>query len=82
MNRAKAEEIRRAYFAREANQCELAERFGISQGSVSRIVSGRVWAGNSRASAAGGETPAAGFDNVVSGEHTMTHVNFSMRSSA
>jgi MoxR-like ATPase len=36
----------------------------------------------SRASAAGGETPAAGFDNVVSGEPTMTHVNFSMRGSA
>jgi hypothetical protein len=36
----------------------------------------------SRASAAGGETPAAGFDNVVSGEPTMTHVKFSMRGSA
>jgi DNA-binding transcriptional regulator LsrR (DeoR family) len=44
ITRAKAEEIRRAYFAREANQCQLAERFGISQGSVSRIVSGQVWA--------------------------------------
>lgn len=35
-----------------------------------------------KAPAAGGETPAAGFDTVVSGEPTMTHVNFSMRGSA
>lgn len=38
-----AREIRRAYFAREAKQQELAERFGIRQASVSRIVSGLVW---------------------------------------
>lgn len=44
MNRAKADEIRRAYFAREANQRQLGERYGIAQNSVSRIVSGQVWA--------------------------------------
>lgn len=44
MDRAKADEIRRAYFAREANQRQLGERFGIGQNSVSRIVSGLVWA--------------------------------------
>jgi len=44
MTREKAEEIRRVYFAREANQRELAERYGIRQHSVSRIVSGQVWA--------------------------------------
>lgn len=44
MTREKAQEIRRAYFAREANQRELAERYGIRQNSVSRIVSGQSWA--------------------------------------
>lgn len=41
----KAREIRRAYFAREANQRELAERYGIRQNTVSRIVSCLVWNG-------------------------------------
>ena len=40
----KATEIRRRYFAREANQPQLAREFGIKQGSVSRIISGQVWA--------------------------------------
>ncbi len=44
MSRAKAYEIRRRYFAREATQAQLAQLFGIRQGSVSRIVSGQVWA--------------------------------------
>jgi DNA-binding transcriptional regulator LsrR (DeoR family) len=43
MTREKAEAIRRAYFAREAKQAELAARYGIAQHSVSRIVSGLVW---------------------------------------
>jgi DNA-binding transcriptional regulator LsrR (DeoR family) len=43
MDHAKAAEIRRAYFAREANQAELARRYGIAQNTVSRIVSGLVW---------------------------------------
>ena len=43
MTPEKAQEIRRAYFAREARQAELAERYGIAQHSVSRIVSGLVW---------------------------------------
>lgn len=43
MTRQKAEEIRRAYFAREARQRELAERYGIRQNTVSRIISGLVW---------------------------------------
>lgn len=44
MTREKADEIRRAYFAREKNQRELAEEHGIRQNTVSRIVSGMVWA--------------------------------------
>ena len=44
MDRKKAAEVRRVYFAREANQRQIAERFGIKQGTVSRIVSGQVWA--------------------------------------
>jgi DNA-binding transcriptional regulator LsrR (DeoR family) len=43
MTRKKADEIRRAYFGREANQCELAKRHGLRQSSVSRIISGQVW---------------------------------------
>ena len=44
MDREKAIEIRRAYFSREANQRQLGERFGIAQHTVSRIISGQVWA--------------------------------------
>ena len=45
MDRAKAEEIRRAYFAREATQREIGRRFGVAQNTVSRIISGLVWSG-------------------------------------
>lgn len=44
MTREIAAEIRRAYLAREAKQRDLAARYGITQGNVSRIVSGQVWA--------------------------------------
>lgn len=44
MTPEKAAEIRRRYFARKAKQAELAREYGIRQGSVSRIVSGQVWA--------------------------------------
>jgi DNA-binding transcriptional regulator LsrR (DeoR family) len=44
MTPAKAAEIRRRYFAREATQAELAREYGIRQHSVSRIVSGMSWA--------------------------------------
>jgi DNA-binding transcriptional regulator LsrR (DeoR family) len=44
MTRAKAHEIRRAYFAREASQVELAARYGVRQGTISRIISNQVWA--------------------------------------
>jgi plasmid maintenance system antidote protein VapI len=44
MDRAKAEEIRQRYFARESNQRELADAFGVKQNTISRIVSGMVWA--------------------------------------
>ncbi len=43
MTRTIADEIRRLYFSRQAKQSELAERYGIRQNSVSRIVSGKVW---------------------------------------
>jgi DNA-binding transcriptional regulator LsrR (DeoR family) len=44
MTREKAHEIRRRYFAREANQPQLAREFGVRQNTISRIVSGQVWA--------------------------------------
>lgn len=44
MDRDKANEIRRLYFSRQKKQHELAEMFGIRQNTVSRIVSGMVWA--------------------------------------
>ena len=43
MTPEKAREIRTRYFRREAKQTELARQYGISQGTVSRIVSGQVW---------------------------------------
>lgn len=43
MDYAKAERIRELYFSRKMKQAELAEVFGLRQGSVSRIVSGLVW---------------------------------------
>ena len=41
---AMAQEIRRKYFSREAKQAELAREYGLAQSSISRIVSGQVWA--------------------------------------
>lgn len=43
MTPAKAEEVRRLYFDQRLRQRDIAERFGIRQASVSRIVSGLVW---------------------------------------
>ena len=39
-----AEEIRRLYFSRQATQKQLAERFGVSQSAVCRIISNHTWA--------------------------------------
>lgn len=39
-----AVQIRDLYFSRQFNQRELAAMFGIRQNSVSRIISGQVWA--------------------------------------
>lgn len=44
MTHEKAEEIRRAYFSRQAKQSELAAKYGIRQNSASRIISGITWA--------------------------------------
>jgi DNA-binding transcriptional regulator LsrR (DeoR family) len=44
MTKEKAEEIRKLYFSRQKKQVELAEMFGIKQNTVSRIISGMVWA--------------------------------------
>lgn len=44
MTRQKAHEARRRYFAREATQAQLAAEYGVRQGTISRIVSGQVWA--------------------------------------
>ena len=43
MTPAKAAEIRRRYFARQANQPQLAAEYGVGQNTISRIVSGWVW---------------------------------------
>ncbi len=44
MTREKAQEIRRRYFSREANQSQLAREYDVRQNTISRIVSGQVWA--------------------------------------
>jgi DNA-binding transcriptional regulator LsrR (DeoR family) len=44
MTPAKAAEMRRRYFTREANQPQLAREYGVRQNTVSRIVSGVTWA--------------------------------------
>ncbi len=45
MTPERAAEIRRLYFSQygRITQREIGERFGMPQGSVSRIVSGQVW---------------------------------------
>lgn len=44
MNREIAMQIRDLYFARRMTQKQLGELYGVSQNTVCRIVSGRVWA--------------------------------------
>ncbi len=44
MTRDTAKQIRDLYFSRWFKQHEIAELYGIRQNSVSRIVSGQVWA--------------------------------------
>lgn len=44
MTREKAHEIRRRYFSRQANQPQLAKEYGVKQHTISRIISGQVWA--------------------------------------
>jgi DNA-binding transcriptional regulator LsrR (DeoR family) len=43
MTYAKAEEIRRLFFVERLKQGAIGARFSISQGNVSRIVSGQAW---------------------------------------
>ena len=43
MTPSQANQIRDLYFSRQFKQTELAVIYGISQGNVSRIVSGEVW---------------------------------------
>lgn len=43
MNFEKAQEIRRAYWAREFKQVELAKRYGVPQGHISKIISGKLF---------------------------------------
>lgn len=44
MNQERAQKIRELYLQRAATQKQLAERFGVSQGTISKIVSDQVWA--------------------------------------
>lgn len=39
----KAQEIRKAYFSLRIRQQDLAVQFRVSQGTISRIISGKVW---------------------------------------
>ena len=39
----KVRQIRSLYQNREANQYELAKRFGISQGTISEIINRKLW---------------------------------------
>ena len=44
MTRAKADDVRHLYFRLRLKQREIAEIHGIKQNTVSRIISGLVWA--------------------------------------
>jgi len=43
MNKTKAREIQKAYLAREGTQKDLAARYGVSQSTIHRAVSGVSW---------------------------------------
>lgn len=43
MTQEKADEIRRLYFSRAMSQKQLSLHFQLSQGSISRIISGLTW---------------------------------------
>jgi DNA-binding transcriptional regulator LsrR (DeoR family) len=43
MDYEKAEKIRELYFRGKMKQTELAQMFGLRQGTISRIISNRVW---------------------------------------
>jgi DNA-binding transcriptional regulator LsrR (DeoR family) len=43
MSKSKAREIQRAYLNREGTQKHLAARYGVSQSTVHRAVSGVSW---------------------------------------
>ena len=43
MNQERAQKIRELYLQRAATQKQLAERFGVSQGTIRKIVSDQVW---------------------------------------
>ena len=44
LSRATAAIIRRKYFARQNTQKELALEFNCAQNTISRVVSGQIWA--------------------------------------
>lgn len=44
MDHERAKKIRELYLSRQMTQKELAQRFGVSQGTISKIVSDQVWA--------------------------------------
>ena len=39
----RANEIRKAYFSRQAKQKELAKIYMLSQANISKIISGHIW---------------------------------------
>ena len=43
MDKRKADLIRQLYFVGKLKQADLARMFGITQGSVSRVISGLSW---------------------------------------
>lgn len=44
MDHERAKKIRELYLSRSMTQKELAQRFGVSQGTISKIISDQVWA--------------------------------------
>jgi DNA-binding transcriptional regulator LsrR (DeoR family) len=43
MNPATAQMIRKLYFSRQMKQRELGKKFQLTQGNVSKIISGAIW---------------------------------------
>ncbi len=43
MNHEKAEEMRALFFSRQLKRKEIAQKFQVSEATVSRVISGLIW---------------------------------------